>query len=125
MPKTQTGKIQRFQLRQQWRDFFDEWDILICPQMATPAFPHDHSPFDERHIAVDNEMQPYWQQLFWAGTITVAHLPSTCFPTGPSAQGLPIGVQAVGAEFHDYTTIEFARLLAQEIGGFVPPPGYA
>ena len=56
--------------------------------------------------------------------ITVAHLPSTVFPTGPSKDGLPIGLQAVGAEFNDYTTIEFARLMAQELGGFVPPPDF-
>jgi hypothetical protein len=30
----------------------------------------------------------------------------------------------VGPEEEDPTTIEFARLLAAEIGGFVPPPAY-
>jgi amidase len=39
--------------------------------------------------------------------------------------GLPVGIQIIGAEGEDLTTIEFARLLAAEIGGFVPPPGYA
>ena len=63
--------------------------------------------------------------MFWAGTITVAHLPSTVFPTGPSRAGLPIGLQAVSAEFNDYITIDFARLMAQEIGGFQPPPNFA
>jgi hypothetical protein len=37
---------------------------------------------------------------------------------------LPIGLQAVGAEFNDYITIDFTRLLAREIGGFAAPPGY-
>lgn len=116
---------ERYLLRKQWRAFFADWDILICPQMATTAFAHDHGDPMGRSIAVDNVVQPYFQQLFWAGSITVAHLPSTVFPTGPSAQGLPIGLQAVGAEFNDYVTIEFTRLLAQEIGGFVAPPAYA
>lgn len=116
---------QRYRLRKQWRAFFDDWDILICPQMATTAFPHDHGEGMDRVLTVDNETQPYFQQIFWAGMITVAHLPSTVFPTGPSAAGLPIGLQAVGAEFDDFVTIEFARLLGREIGGFVPPPNYA
>ena len=30
----------------------------------------------------------------------------------------------IGPEGEDLTTIEFARLLAAEIGGFVPPPAY-
>ncbi|MDJ0786836.1 MAG: amidase [Myxococcota bacterium] len=111
-------------LRYAWRAFFDEWDILICPQTATPAFPHDHSDLQGRTLEVDGSEQPYFQQLFWAGLVTVAYLPSTVFPTGPSTQGLPIGLQAIGAEYDDYATIDFARLMAEEIGGFVAPPAY-
>jgi amidase len=93
--------------------------------MATTAFPHDHGDYLGRKLKVDNEEQDYFRQIFWAGTITAAHLPSTVFPTGPASDGLPIGIQAVGAEYQDYQTIEFARLMAQEFGGFVPPPRYA
>jgi amidase len=115
----------RERLRHVWRAFFDDWDILICPQSATSAFPHDHSPFGTRSLKVDSDDQPYFQQLFWAGIITVAYLPSTVFPTGPSLTGLPIGLQAVSAEYNDRKTIDFTRLLAQEIGGFQPPPDFA
>jgi len=118
------ANTQREKLRAAWDAFFDDWDILLCPQMATPAFPHDHRPFGERTIQVDNEEQPYFQQLFWAGMIVNAYLPSTVFPTGLSKEGLPIGVQAVSAPYRDYRTIEFARLIAEEIGGFTPPNGY-
>ena len=112
-------------LRMAWRAFFDEWDVLICPQTATPAFEHDHSPFPQRTLKVSNEEQPYFKQLFWAGIITGPYLPSTVFPTGPSLTGLPIGLQAVGAEYDDRRTIDFTRLVAREIGGFSPPPNYA
>ncbi len=115
----------RESLRYAWRAFFVEWDILICPQTATPAFPHDHSDMPSRKLKVGSDDQPYFQQIFWAGLVTVSYLPSTVFPTGPSITGLPIGLQAVGAEYDDYVTIDFTRLVAQEIGGFVPPPGYA
>lgn len=115
----------RARLRLAWRAFFDDWDVLLCPVTATPAFRHDHSGFDVRTLRVDDVDQPFFQQLFWAGLVTVAYLPSTVVPTGPSAEGLPIGLQVVGAEFDDLRTIDFARLLADEVGGFVPPPGYA
>ncbi len=111
-------------LRQAWRAFFDDWDILVCPQTSTPAFSHDHAPMGERTLQVNNEVQPYFQQLFWAGLATVAYLPSTVFPTGLSRAGLPIGLQAVGAEYDDYITIDFARLLARELGGCQVPPGF-
>jgi amidase len=118
------ANTQREKLRAAWDAFFDDWDILLCPQMATPAFPHDHRPFGERTIQVDNEEQPYFQQLFWAGMIVNAYLPSTVFPTGLSKDGLPIGVQAVSAPYRDHRTIEFARLMAREIGGFTAPKNY-
>jgi amidase len=116
---------QRFRQRQAWDAFFDDWDILLCPQMPTDAFPKDEGEYLGRTLTVDNEEQDYFQQLFWAGIATVAHLPSTVFPTGLSKAGLPIGLQAVGAEFTDYTTIDFTRLMANEIGGFIPPPDFA
>jgi len=111
-------------LRHAWREFFGDWDILICPQMAVTAFPHDHSPFHTRTVVVNGEPQPYFQQLFWSGLVTGPYLPSTVFPAGLSNNGLPIGLQAVGAAYHDQITIDFTRLLAREVGGFQPPPGY-
>jgi len=111
-------------LRMSWRDFFQDWDILICPQMATTAFKHDHSHFNGRRITFDGAVHPYFEQLLWSGHITVAYLPSTVFPTGPGADGLPIGLQAVSAEYNDLKTIRFAELMAQEFGGFNPPPGF-
>lgn len=118
------GNHFRERLRMIWREFFDDWDILICPQTATPAFEHDHSPMETRTLVVNNEEQDYFKQIFWAGIITVGYLPSTVFPTGPSRDGLPIGLQAVSAEFNDYQCIDFARLMAEQTGGFQPPPGY-
>lgn len=112
----------REQLRYAWDTFFKDWDVLVCPQMATTAFPHDHTPFSQRTIEVNGRPQPYFQQLFWAGIITGPLLPSTVFPTGLSSTGLPIGVQAVGNAFDDYLTIDFTSLVAAEIGGFQPPP---
>lgn len=115
---------QRFRQRQAWDAFYDDWDILICPQMPTDAFPHNQGDYLGRSLTVNNEEQDYFQQLFWAGIATVAHLPSTVFPTGLSKAGLPIGLQAVGAEFTDYTTIDFTRLMANEMGGFIAPPDF-
>ena len=111
-------------LRAQWQQFFEEWDVLLCPISPTPAFPQDQSPIAERTLDIDGARRPYFEQLFWAGLATVSYLPSTVFPTGLSEGGLPIGIQAIGPEYGDRTTIEVARLFAEEIGGFQPPPGY-
>lgn len=116
---------ERTRYRFGWQDFFRDWDVLVCPIMPTAAFPHDRSTdLFQRRISINGEPRSYFEQIFWAGIATLSYLPSTVFPTGASKDGLPIGLQVIGAEFDDATTIEFARLLAEEIGGFVPPPGY-
>jgi amidase len=112
-------------LRYAWDRFFFDWDILLCPQMATTAFLHDHTPLSRRTIEVNGQSQPYFQQIFWAGLASGPLLPSTVFPSGLSEAGLPIGVQAIGNAFDDYITIDFTRLLAEEIGGFQAPPALA
>ena len=115
---------ERTHLRWAWHEFFEGFDVLLTPMMATPAFPHDHRPMGERTITVNNEEQDYFKQLFWAGLTCNAYLPSTVIPTGPSEQGLPIGVQIAGPEYGDLITIGVAQLLEAEGFRFTPPPGY-
>jgi amidase len=116
----------RTRLRYLWRDFFRRFDVLLAPVAATAAFPHDHNPDrDQRMVEVNGKPMPYRNQLFWAGLASLSYLPATAAPLGLVEAGLPVGMQIIGAEGEDRTTIEFARLLAGEIGGFVAPPGYA
>ena len=112
---------QREKLRAAWDDFFDAWDIVVCPQMASTAFVHDHQPFGQRTLAIDGVDQGYFEQLFWAGLAVNAYLPSTVFPTGLADDGLPIGLQAMGGPFCDFETIGFTELLAERLGGFQAP----
>ncbi len=116
----------RTHLRWAWHRFFKDYDLLLTPICATSAFPHDHNPqMSQRQVSVNSTPQPYLTQVFWAGLTGVSYLPSTIVPTGPDAQGLPIGVQIAGAELHDLSCIEFAGLVHAELGGFVPAPNYA
>ena len=115
---------QREKIRIAWDDFFDTWDIVVCPQMATTAFVHDHQPFGQRTLAIDGVERGYFEQLFWAGLAVNAYLPSTVFPTGLADDGLPIGLQAIGGPFCDYETIGFTALLAERLGGFQAPSHY-
>ncbi len=110
--------------RLRWRAFFDDWDVVICPISATTAYQHDHRPRLERVLAVDTARTSHYEHYFWVGLATVAYLPSTAFPTGLSRDGLPIGLQIIGPEYGDRTTIEVARLIALELGGFQAPPGF-
>jgi amidase len=115
----------RHGLKQQWRALFREFDVVICPPSATPAFRHDPStPQEARKIAVGGKEFPYFHQLAWAELATTCGLPATVIPIGVN-EGLPIGVQIIGPEFEDRTPLAFARGVEREFGGFVAPPGYA
>ena len=116
----------RTKLRYAWHEFFRRFDVLLTPVAATAAFPHNRNPNrDERTVMVDGKSVPYAEQLFFAGLASLSYLPATAAPIGSTGEGLPVGLQIIGSEGEDPTTIEFARLLAAEIGGFVPPPAYA
>jgi amidase len=114
----------RTHLRWAWHAFFERYDVLITPIMATSAFPHDHRPFGERTLEIDGVARPYFEQVFWAGLAGVSYLPATIIPTGPDANGLPIGVQIIGPEYGDLFTIEVAQILEQRGFAFRAPPGY-
>ena len=112
-------------MRLLWDQFFDDWDVMICPAAASAAFPHDHvGERHERKITVNGKRVPTTDQLFWAGYPGCFLLPSTVAPMGLTPQGLPAGVQIITRQYADYTAIRFAELLEKEYGGFVPPPGY-
>jgi amidase len=108
--------------KQRWRALFQEWDVVVCPIMPTPAFPHDHTPAATRRIRIDGQDYPYEDQMVWAGVATLPGLPATAMPIGLSDTGLPIGVQVIGPFLEDRTTIAFAQCVEQAMGGFVVPP---
>jgi len=108
--------------RSHWRQFFSEFDAIICPSAPTLAFPHDHRPnMEERIISIENETLPYRNLQIWPGIATGPGLPATAIPIGMSNDGLPIGVQIIGAYLDDRTTIKLAELIEREFGGFRPP----
>jgi amidase len=110
-------------LRAQWRQLFKTFDAVICPIMPTPAYPHDHSPEQEkRRINIDGKDHAYPDQLAWPGIATLTGLPATAVPLGLSKDGLPVGVQIIGPFLEDRTPLKLAELIEREFGGFVPPP---
>jgi len=114
----------RSRLRAQWRELFKTYDVVICPIMPTPAYPHDHSgdgDQETRRIKIDGKDYVYPDQLAWPGIATLPGLPSTAIPTGFAPDGLPVGVQIVGPWLEDRTPLRLAELIEREFGGFKPP----
>lgn len=109
-------------MRQKWAEYFEEFDVMLCPVTPVTAFPHDHGPWFDRTINVNDQEYPYSNLMGWVGLTNVVYLPSTIAPIGISSQGLPIGIQIVAPYLQDKTSTKFACLLKDLVGGFTPPP---
>jgi amidase len=116
----------RLAFRARWQRYFESHDVFLIPPTFTAAFPHDHSmPMETRVVDTPEGKRPYMRDIgAWIGVATLAGLPVTVAPVGRTSTDLPVGIQIVGPMWEDATPIEFAALLADAIGGFVPPPAF-
>jgi amidase len=117
----------RLAVRALWRTYFESHDVLLLPTTITAAFPHDHSePIGKRTIETPEGKRPYLEQVpYWIIFASLAGIPATVAPVGLTRDGLPVGIQILAPMWEDATSIEFAALLAERIGGFMPPPAIA
>lgn len=101
-----------------WRDFFEQYDLLICPAAANVA------PLSDTiaQVALHENVQP--DHVLWTDPSALSKLPITVAPVGRTSEGLPVGMQIVGPQYGDLTCIGFARMLEDRGLSFEPPPGY-
>ncbi len=115
----------RLAARAVWEEYFQNHDVFLMPVAFVPAFPHDHSePFDQRMLATPEGKRRYSDITPWIMPATLSGCPATVAPAGRTAAGLPVGIQIMGPYLEDATPIEFARLMADVVGGFEPPKAF-
>ena len=118
-------EIHRARLKAAWADWFASFDVLLCPVSPTPPFPHNQTEdFFTRTMTVNGEERSYLDNVCWTGLIGIVGLPSAVPPIGPTASGLPVGVQVVTPYLHDRDAVRVAGLIAEVTGGYVTPPGF-
>jgi amidase len=122
----QAASSRRMEARARWQQYFLSHDAFLMPTSFVAAFPHDHHfPSSERRLQTAEGPRAYGDQLFWISFATLTGLPATTAPVGLTRDGLPVGVQILGPYLEDATPIRVARGLAEVVGGFREPPGYA
>ena len=87
----------RHRMRLKWAEFFEAYDLLLCPAAASvaPLHNHDGAPF-ERPITVNGKQVPLSAQMFWAGYAGLAYLPATVAPAGRTASGFRSACRSSG-----------------------------
>lgn len=101
-------------LQRRWGAVFQAFDIVLAPIASMTAFPHaEQAIWTSPPYMVDGEPVEFASQLVWAGLATFPGLPASAIPLEMTAEGLPTGVQALGAQFADLTTLRFSKLVEQ------------
>ena len=73
-------------------DFFDDFDLLLSPTMAVPAFPIDQRP----SVIGGRTVEPFWGFLPFTYPINMSGQTAASVPCGYSADGMPIGLHIIG-----------------------------
>ena len=93
-----------------WAALFAEYDFVLAPPAALPAFLHDEREMRDRSWTVDDTDLGPEAVLAYAGLATFPGLCSTVLPVG-SAGHLPVGMQVIGDRFRDNDTIAAATAI--------------
>ncbi|MDE2779476.1 MAG: amidase [Chloroflexota bacterium] len=84
------------QLRRQMELFFDNYDLLLSPTMAVPAFPIEQRP----EVIGGKQVDPFWGYLPFTFPINMTGQTAASIPCGfsqePANAGMPIGLHLVG-----------------------------
>ncbi len=101
-------------------DLFDEFDLLLTPTVAAPAFPLGRRP----RVIDGHRVGWLWGAFPFAVPYNVAGVPAISVPCG-LADGLPVGAQLVGPRGADGLVLAVGEGLESELGlGVLRPDCY-
>lgn len=112
--------------RDAWHAWFaDGMDVLLCPVLATAAYPHDHDgDYRTRYVPVNGRRRSHDDIARWTGLTGALGLPAATVPVGRTSAGLPVGIQVIAPYLRDRDAVRVAGLIAEVSGGYARPPGY-
>lgn len=84
--------------RRTWAALLARHQAILMPTVMTTAFTHRPTGTP---IEIDGGAVPYWGLTRYTEPLSLAGLPSLVFPAGLDENGMPIGLQLVGAEGRD------------------------
>ena len=124
-PTTLAQYLETLDIRDQsiaaWEQFFEKWDVLLCPPSMMTAFPHCE-PGSPLHV--DGQEVSYWMVSAHSTVFNYTGHPAVVLPYQLDHDGLPIGIQLVGKRWDESRLLAIARALSEVTGAFQRPPGY-
>lgn len=105
---------EQMRLHQRMAEFFQTYDVLICPGATIP-------PFDVNDLfprSVDGQEQETYVR--WAGltnALSVTNTPVAAIPCGVDATGMPFGFQVTSPHRSDYRLLKICQALEKSFDG--------
>ena len=101
--------------------FWDDVDVVVTPTLALPPVPIGWTWDDadgDPHVAFERQ----WRWTPFTAIVNVTGQPAMSVPLHWSDDGLPIGVQFIGAPFAEATLIRLAAQLEEARPWAAPAP---
>ena len=85
---------------------FEQCDLIVCPTSSGTAMP------------LDSDLSPleYYALDLFTVAMNLAGIPACSVPAGLAQNGLPLGLQVVGARFDDLRVLQLAKHIEQFAG---------
>lgn len=104
---------ERHGVGRRWNEWFEQFPVLLCPVWTQPAFPVGFDVASAESARATVELMRPVLPANLLGT------PAAVVAAG-MADGLPVGVQLMGARFSDLRCLDVAEILERELG--LPTP---
>jgi amidase len=111
--KIERAEAQRVAMTARTLEFFDKYDLLLCP--ATIVAPY---PVENRYVA-ECDGKTFDNYVEWLGivyAITLVCCPALSMPCGFTGSGLPVGLQVVAPPRGEAQLLSGARALEEILG---------
>lgn len=91
--------------------------VVVCPVTSVPAFAHG-----ARAWTIEGRTVGYLDAMAYTQWANLLGAPAAVVPAGQSADGLPIGVQVIGAPWMDAHVLDVAAAIERGGGPVRRPP---
>jgi aspartyl-tRNA(Asn)/glutamyl-tRNA(Gln) amidotransferase subunit A len=95
---------------------FEAWDVLLMPTMPGTAFAADAEVPPGGEAGDAGAPLPWITWTPYTYPFNITGQPAVSIPCGPTADGLPAGLQIVGPWAHDDRVLDFAQVCERALG---------
>ena len=100
-------------------EFFDDFDLLLSPTMAVPAFPIEDRP----SVIGGRNVDPFWGFVPFTYLINISGQTAASIPCGYSSDGMPIGLHIIGPRGSEARVLQAAAAFERAMPWVGDRPG--